>query len=218
MGGCVSAIVVVSAVVVGGVSLLDSAVSPETAESQRYLRFDNPEFGLEFEYPEYLEVSYDEASQQGPGGEFVSLISISATSTDPMLGVVFKIIEDPLRDLMFPSLYPVPPDNAFRTLVASEITLLEYPRNSSNSAALESASDRAEITEVSGFPAATYTVSLEGTPIGHAYVRGALVITARRDVSLYVMGSDEPNAPGSVGRSDVDALWERVISGLIIDY
>jgi hypothetical protein len=180
--------------------------------------YSNPEAGINFSYPVFMTIQDDIQKDRGPGGELITMTTVSATSNDPVVGFLVRVIEDPLRNQMYPGLYPVMPDGPFRTLVVGEITGLNYPKSDANSSAAIAASNNAIITSIAGYQAATYQASLEGTPIGHVRLRGALVITEKRDISLYLIASDEADAPGSVDSSFVDALWSRLLAGLHIDF
>lgn len=145
------------------------------------------------------------------------MTSVAAASDDPFIAVFVRIIEDPLRNEMFPNLYP-PSADTLKILAVGDITDIEQDKTPANQSATISASENALVSRISGFDAVEYRVGLDSRTFGHRYVRGALVITPTRDISLYVVGSDEPGVSGSVEPRDVDALWDTFVDSLVIDF
>ena len=145
------------------------------------------------------------------------MVKVSATATEPVVGLMVRSIEDPLRDQMFPNLYP-PSEQLFRILVISDIAYLSFDDTESNESAILTAVESSIMTTISGFDAATYQLGLENREIGHLYVRGALIITPIRDISLYIIGSDESDAPYSITSKFIDDLWSKFINSITIDY
>jgi hypothetical protein len=217
-GGCAAAAALLLVLSLAAVTCVGSLSAGSDPAPTQIVSYQSTEYGIRFGYPDFLAVSSDSSADRGPSGELITMQSISATSSNPVVGIVISSIEDPLRDVLFPELYPIPRDDVFKTMAASEITSLDYPRTDANRAALDDAIESAVITSVGGFPAVSYTASLEGTAMGHVHVRGALVITPRRDISLYVIGSDEGGVPGSVTTQAIDDLWETLVSTIRIEY
>jgi hypothetical protein len=179
--------------------------------------YSSPDAGISFQYPEFMTIQADTQRERDPGGVIVTMRSISATSTDPVLALMVSIIEDPLRNSMYPALYP-PSEDTLRLLAVADVTHLNYPSTERNQAAVEAVDQGAIITTISGYDAAVYRLGLEGMEVGHVHLVGAIVITDTRDVSLYLIGSDEPDVSGSVQPSYVDDLWSRFVASLEIAY
>jgi hypothetical protein len=175
-------------------------------------------FGISFYYPTIMKLEANSQKANGSGGESVTLTTVYVSSNNPVIALFISIIEDPLRNVLFPHLYPNISDQSLRSLVLSSITNLEYTRTDANNLEAMKASDNAKIIMISGFKAATYQTGLEDTSIGHAYVKGALIITNRRDIDIYLMGCDEPDKPGSINSPSMDNLWEKIINSLRIDF
>ncbi len=179
--------------------------------------YSNHEAGLMFQYPDFLTVQTDTQKDRGASGELITMVKVSATATEPVVGLMVRSIEDPLRDQMFPNLYP-PSEQLFRILVVSDIAYLSFDDTESNESAIMTAVESSIMTTISGFDAATYQLGLENREIGHLYVRGALIITPIRDISLYIIGSDESDAPDSITSKFIDDLWSKFINSITIDY
>ena len=131
--------------------------------------------------------------------------------------LLVQTIEDPLRNEMFPALYP-PTDTTLHLLVISSLSSLQFTHAQENMDEMDRAATNAVITSVSGFPAATFGLPLKGTPYGDVYMRGALIITDNRDVMALLFGADEQDTPGWVSRDVIDRLWERFASTLKLSY
>ena len=101
------------------------------------------------------------------------------------------IVEDPLRDVLYPESYP-PDRNLFEIFIAGRLGDLEENREDDvDKNIMYDAIDIIKITKISGHHAALFQTELEKTFIGKAYIRGAEVITEERDISIVLMGSIE---------------------------
>lgn len=199
-------------------SSITSTIPVENAKPQEaWKTYSNLEAGISFKYPDYLSIQTDTDKQRGESGELIRMTAISATSSNPTVAVVVRIIEDPLRNQMYPDQYP-PDEDLFKLLVVGDMGDLSYDDTEINESAIMSASKNARTTKINGHHAATYNLGLDNRDIGHISVRGALVITEKRDISLFVIGSDEPDAPGSVSSKTIDDIWSRFVETLKIDY
>jgi hypothetical protein len=157
-----------------------SNVTVESEEPNR--RFSSREFGMAFEYPSYMTIAAESLRDRGPSGEIITLVDISATSADPFLGILVRTIEDPLRDQMFPALYP-PDGGSLRLLLIGDLTDLALADTDENSVAIRDASENATFRQIAGYRAATYIAKLTSREFGAMYVRGAFLVTDRRDVT-----------------------------------
>ena len=171
--------------------------------------YSNNEAGLRYQYPDFLTIQTDTQKDRGPSGELIKTVNVSAIATEPVVGLMVRVIEDPLRDQMFPNSYP-PSEELFHILIVGDIDDLNFDDTEGNKSAV--------MTTISGFDAATYQLGLDNREIGHMYVRGALIITPLRDISLYIIGSDESNAPDSVTPKFIDDLWSKLLNSIEIDY
>ncbi len=201
----------------GSVPSNTSNNSLDNTSSVNWEWYSNNEAGLSFQYPDFLTIQTDTQKDRGPSGELITMVNVTAIATEPVVGLMVRGIEDPLRDQMFPNLYP-PSEQTFRILVVSDIADLTYDDTESNKSSIMTAGERSVMTTISGFDAATYHLGLDNMEIGHIYIRGALVITPVRDISLYIIGSDESNAPDSVSSKYIDDLWSKFVNSLEIDY
>jgi len=223
-GGCFGALVLLAALAIGiitcGGSNLSSLTTGESSGTPPLTdleSYSNPTAGVSFEFPAYMELQADIQKERGLSSQVITITNISASSRDPVVGILIHIIEDPLRNQMFPKLYP-PSDQSLRILVAGEITNLNYPKTETNNSEAMAASDNATIMTISGFRAASYKVGLEGSSLGHVYIRGAIIVTDRRDISLYIIGSDELDVSGSVNSDYIDTLWSKLLESFSVDF
>jgi hypothetical protein len=46
---------------------------------------------------------------------------------------------------------------------------------------------------------------------------GALLLTDVREIHIMVMGSTDPEVDGSVSQTQLDQVWSRLVSSLVID-
>lgn len=179
--------------------------------------YSSQEYGIRFRYPAYLDVQSDSMRDRGPNGEIIQMISISATSTDPLVGIILRVVEDPLRNQMFPNLYP-PDMNTLQILIVGELADFDYDDTPENKSAVLEASDLTLQSRIAGHHAGVYHVGLSDATFGHMYIRGALVITETRDISIFVIGSDEPGVAGSVSSTEIDSLWDSFVESIQIEY
>jgi hypothetical protein len=156
-GGCI-VIIILGAVVTLRVlnSLWPSQPSDISLVAQE--QFSDPEFGVSFEYPDYLSLETNVQKDRGPDGELVTMKSILAASVDPTVAIYIKIIEDPLRNERFPDLYP-PTEETLRTLTVGDISQFEFPRSEENKEAVLMAAEEATFTTICGYTALTYDVT-----------------------------------------------------------
>jgi len=196
-------------------SLQSQASRNEVASTDKY--YSNREYGIHFKYPDFLTTEADSMRDRGPAGEIITTTTILATSTDPLVGIIIRVIEDPLRNEMFPNLYP-PDSTILRLMILRDLNDFEYDDTEENESAVMAASDNGKITKISGHDAAVYEVSLSNSTFGHTCIRGASVITEKRDISIFVVGSVEPGVRGSVEPEYIDSLWTSFVASLEIDY
>jgi hypothetical protein len=223
IGGCLGILIVVAGLVLAGASCVNSnaassAPNPTAIPSpvEQLSRYTSATTGLHFEYPSFMTIREDTQKDRGASGELITTTKVSATSRDPVMVLLIQVIEDPQRNQMFPDFAS---DESLRTQVGIDIAMnLNYPNTDANRSAVISAGNRALVTTISGYKAVTYDAALAGTPLGHIRMRGALVVTDTRDVTIYLIGSDESSAPGSVSPEYVDAAWSKVVASLEIDF
>ena len=195
---------------------LRSQTSP-TEVTSRDKHYSNDIYGIHFEYPDSLIVEADSMRDRAPPGQIVTRTTVLAASKDPVVGIVIRMIEDPLRNETFPGLYP-PDSTVLRLLILGELYVFEYDDTEQNESAIMAASDNATITKISGYDAAMYEVDLSSSTFGLRHIRGALVMTERRDISIFAVGSVEPGVRGSVEPEYVDSLWVNLVESIEIDY
>lgn len=195
--------------------IFDQGVSTRSAiEFQKY---SDPELGVAFDHPSFLAPQASTTRERTDAGTIFSVSTITGESTNPTLALGLRIIEDPLRNRMFPELYP-PSEDALRILLIGDLADLQFSESEVPQQDLLSAPQEAIVLELSGFPAAAYSIRATDTAIGDALLRGALVVTNRRDVSLFMLGSVEPNVEGSFTSEQIEAIWERFSESLRLDY
>jgi hypothetical protein len=198
-----------------GVPPTQGAIPVATVQDKVYC---SEEYGISFRHPEYLELHSDLTKDRAPAGTVAQMISISAASFDPLTGIFVRIIEDPLRNEVYPEMYP-PGWSALRVLTSGDLANLSYGDDTPETrAAVLEASDRITKTRIGGYDAGSYRLALDDSFPGHLYMRGAHVMTERRDLSLLVVGSDEPGVSGSVGAAYIDSLWGELVESLQIDF
>jgi hypothetical protein len=118
---------------------------------------------------------------------------------------------------MFPGLYP-PDEDGLRALVLGDIANLQFSEEEVPQDQLVAAAQGSDIITIGGFPAAEYSITAKDTAIGDAAVHGAFVVTDNWDVSVLFMASIEPAVLGSFSPSDVDQIWNRLVSSLVLDH
>jgi hypothetical protein len=180
--------------------------------------FSNSQIGIEFNYPSIFTTTTERDATRGIDGELLIMHRISAMSTSAIVGFIFDIVEDPLIDASISLNYASPPDDVLRAMVTSELAHLNYPSTNSNIEALIDASENAQISTLAGHNAASYTTSFEETELGHVFVRGAMIVTPRRNISLIVFGCDEPDIEGSVTHEEIIGTWTKITSSLRVEY
>jgi len=217
-GGYAAAYVVLAMLItlvpLGVISLVTTPTGTASIQTAQY---SNDELGIAFEYPDYLSIQTDERHERGSGGELVTLSSVIADSSDSPVMIAVRVIDDPSLHEMYPDLYP-PDDKALRIMTTSDIIGFYDSASDEEFAEIQAVREQAVIMEVCGFPAAAYAFGVDTTDLGHVYVRGALVITDRRDISLFVTGSNAPGANGGVEPAYVDGLWSQLIQSLRLEF
>jgi len=184
-----------------------SATSPPPIKATpSYATYSNPEAGISFRYPAFLTPKTETVKDRDSIGALIQMRNI--TSGDPVFVIIVLVLERPL-----PEDYP-PDDGLLRMLVAMDLEELPGEDTEADDAAAMAAVRSAIITRISGFAAAVYQVTLDGTPIGRAYIRGAVVISPKRGYSLIAMAPVEPGAPGSVTRASVDETWSELVKSI----
>ncbi|MBN1248227.1 MAG: hypothetical protein JXC32_11255 [Anaerolineae bacterium] len=195
-----------------------STPSPPTAQPVATTKhYSDTETGVSFDYPEYLTLEAQTQKRREATGQVVTFTLISAQSSDPFMAIIVRLIEDPLREELYPNLYP-PTESSLRMLLRSEIVDLELSTSTDKIDAVLEASNKAQLTAVGGYPAALYTLVLTTTDYGDLYLRGAMIVTDRRDISVHIIGSTEPDIPGSVQPGVIDQVWSQVIKSFSADY
>ena len=180
-------------------------------------RYRNSEIGVAFEHPTFLLPEATTNKQRTDVGTVFSVSTISAESSNPALALGLRIIEDPLRNEMFPELYP-PSDDALRILLIGDIVDFQFSEDEVSQEQRLTASQESRILQVSGYPAAEYSLSARDTVIGDALLRGALIVTDRRDVSIFLVGSVESGVDGSFTSTQIETIWEQLLGTLELDY
>ena len=117
-----------------------------------------------------------------------------------------------------PDWYP-PEDEQLRIYAIMDIgrmaTGMQWPAADTDQVVLDTVVG-GQITEVAGHPALVYELEVEGTDVGRVYARGAEIVSRHRSYQLLVLGSTEPNAPGSVSREDVNRVWDELVASIIL--
>lgn len=180
-------------------------------------RYRNSEIGVAFDHPVFLFPEATTNKERTDAGTVFSVSTISAESSNPTLALGLRIIEAPLRNEMFPELYP-PSDDALRILLIGDLADYQFSEDEVSQEQLLSASQESSILQVSGYPAAEYSLSAKDTMIGDALLRGALIVTDRRDVSVFLLGSVEAGVEGSFTNSQVETIWKKLLDSLVLDY
>jgi len=186
------------------------ATSPSPIKATpSYVTYSNPEVGISFRHPTFLTPKTETVKDRdSTGALFIQMRNISLTSSDPVFAIFVLVLEGPL-----PGDYP-PDDELLRMIVAMDLEELLGDDTEADDAAAMAAARSAIITRISGFAAAVYKVTLDGTPVGRAYMRGAIVISPKRMFRLRHAGSVEPDAPGSVTKEFVDETWSEFVKSI----
>jgi hypothetical protein len=180
--------------------------------------FSKLELGIQFNYPSLFTITTERDATRGIVGELLILQRISGMSTSSLVGFVIDVVEEPVTETSTIRIDSPLSDDALRAMVTSELAHLNYPSTNSNIETLIEASENAQITTLAGHHAATYTASFEETEFGSVYVRGAMIITPRRNISVIVFGGDESDTEGSVTPEEISDTWDKITSSLQIEY
>ena len=202
----------------GGPTTQNSSQSTSRNEIVTWDWFSEQDIGIEFKYPAFLSISSETEKDRGPQGELIKTTVISASSKEPVIYLMFLIIEDPLRDVLYPEQYP-PTRGLYQAKIASRLTNLESNKSDETDRdSILHTLDNINITKISGHHAALYQAELEKSFMGKTYIRGTEIITDNRDISIVIMGSIEPDVYYSVEPVIIDGLWKKLIDSLSIDY
>jgi hypothetical protein len=182
--------------------------------SSEYVSYTNSDLGLAFKHPAFLSPKVETSQDRDENGVLRDMTTVTMSSTDPVMGIFLIQLSDP--SLTSDSSWYPPDDELLRLYVTMRLSDMQYEKNPENEDAIMAAARAASFTSISGFPAAVYQVAIKGSPFGHIYVRGAEVITPKHLVSLMVMGSDEPSAPGSTTVADLDKVWSQFAASVML--
>lgn len=175
-----------------------------------YATYTNHELGISFRYPVTLTPSVKTKRYQDTLGVFVqeSLISVAGSSPFAIQG---QIVHYPLWETD-PDWYP-PDDDRLRLEIEGDFERLNI-LSKANTAVLESAIETASITKISGYPAATYSVTIKNEQDLPMYMRGAVVITPKRYISLLVSGFTDSQTSRSVTPKAIDEIWTELVTSI----
>lgn len=192
-------------------------IQDNTRASTSVNHYSNLEYGFEFDYPEFMQVTEHRTSETGPSGESLQLVNITVESPEPFMILYLQAIEDPLRDEMYPGAYP-PDDTTLKLLAIGDLTNLDIVESRENESAIQGASEDLSFRDISGYRAARYSTTLDSTSVGNVYIRGAVLVTERRDVTLMAIGRIDPDVQGSVRPEQVENLWSQFLSSIAVVY
>ena len=74
------------------------------------------------------------------------------------------------------------------------------------------------ITKYAGYPAAEYKLTPINTTIGDAILYGAVIVSNKREVSIKLIVSIEPDIEGSVTEEYANEIWVEILKSMHIDY
>jgi hypothetical protein len=178
-----------------------------------YAFYYDEEMYVGFEYPDFFTLYSDSHKERTEFGSIFKRKEIGAFSASPSAYFGIRILDIPLRDEMFPDLYP--PDNkSLEILTISDLTGLEIIQDSLTSEKILDVAKNFKFRDVDGFPSAQYSFILTDSEIGESLVNGALIITDKYDVSVFFVASIEQNVEGSFKISLVNKIWNRIISSI----
>jgi len=187
------------------------------AQSQiQYTAYANPDASILFEHPSFLSPEAEITQERTDLGTIFTVTNISAQSANPSVVLLIQILEDPTRNEMWPDLYP-PDEEKMKVLVIGDVANLNFTEDELPQQDVMAALDAVDTTPIAGHPAARYVLRPQDTAIGDALVRGALIVTDERDVSLYLIASVEAGVDGSLQPTTVDEIWEHLIATIRLD-
>jgi hypothetical protein len=193
---------------------LQNPTNTHTPVSTPYPTYSDPEAGISFRYPVFLTPKTETTKDRDSSGILIKTTRILLESSDPVYAIYIDIIEDPTTSQDYP-----PDEGLLRTFIAMDLGQLDTKKTEANHAAVMAAVKSAVITKISDFPAATYQLTLDDTPVGQAYIRGAVAISRNRSFTLFHIGSIEPDAPGSVTKEFVDEAWLEFVESIsLVEY
>ena len=175
------------------------------------------ENGLSFQYPADFSISTEEKIKPESNGQAGKLTTISLKNSDSSTIIKIDLIEDPLRDVMFPGQYP-PSENLLRGFVAGEIGNINISKSEANESAGKEAIEKAEIKPISSHHAALFKAQFEDEKFGEIYLRGAVVVTEKRDINIIMLGISGVSENQIVNSEFIDKLWSEIINSISITY
>jgi hypothetical protein len=143
---------------------------------------------------------------------------IQITSPDKSVGIRIELVEDPTAYIENPNLYP-PSDDYLRLSAASAMGSPSISKSQVNETAAKQAYENAIISPISGHHAITYKVLFKDDNFGgDIYMRGSVIITEKRDITVFLLGFPGLSANGSVNSEYIDKLWMNIINSVWIGY
>lgn len=182
-----------------------------------YLSFSNPDIGISFKYPDLLNMDFQVNKERTDYGTIFTVSTISGQSLNPVISLAIQITEDPLRNDMFPELYP-PDSTSLKLLALPEMIKTPLIKDKISDEEFDKSYQNIVITKYAGYPAAEYKFTPTNTAIGDAILYGVIIISDKRDVSIKLIASIEPDTEGSVTEEYVSELWVEILKSLHIDY
>jgi hypothetical protein len=200
-----------------GIGVMYPHLSSSTPKTE-YRPYDSAEFGVHFSYPTYIDLDAEQTKDRDSVGRLRKFTTITGGSHNPFVGIAIRIFEDPGGRADEPDSYP-PSKTLFDGLIALALGDMSAIGHSDKySDEVLSAVQMATTTRISGQPAAVYRLRIQHVEYGHMQIRGAVVISPRRDFDFLIMGCDEPEAPGSVSVEEIDRIWSEFVSSLKLDF
>lgn len=182
-----------------------------------YLSFSNPEIGISFKYPDSLTMDTQVNQERTDYGTIFTVSTISGQSLNPVISIAIQITEDPLRNDLFPELYP-PDSTSLRLLALPEMINTPLFEDKISDEEFDLAYQNIIITKYAGYPAAEYKFTPTNTAIGDAILYGVIIISDKRDVSIKLIASIEPDTEGSVTEEYASQIWVEILKSLHVDY
>jgi len=176
----------------------------------QYALYQHPDVSVTFHYPDFLVPSTDIQKDRAPSGIVRRLEQVEMSSSNPVVGLLVRVNED-AELTSEPDWYPPDPE-LLRTYASLNLGQLSVPDTDENTRAATEAVRAATTTTISGYPALTFSYGASGSPVGHIYVRGGIMISPNHLIELFVFGSDESGVLGSVSREYVDTVWVELES------
>jgi len=194
----------------GPATLSQSAASPAATK-----HYSDAEAGVSFDYPDYLQLQPVQRETVEQGGGSVTTSVTYGASQNPPVGIGLRVAEGHQVQGYYPGAYP-PTDSLLRDFVSAEIRNVNAGTVVERENAALAGGREAEIGTVDGHPAALFTASVRETG-GTTYIRGAVLMTETKALSLMVLGAVVPNTQGYVQPELIDQLWSQIIESLQVD-